>query len=123
MLAFCDVGLVHTRVQRSCSGFDHFATRAFLPFAVLATDMEAHADLVRDFSSHAACLGPDLAAWDPEQRLLAMQMLVHCADIGNPVKPPALSMNWAARITSEFLLQVPPPRQAHVLATAFMGRS
>lgn len=37
--------------------------------------------------------------------VLAMQLAVHCADLGNPAKPVAASMNWAARITSEFLLQ------------------
>ena len=30
---------------------------------------------------------------------------VHCSDIGNPGKPKDLSMNFAARITCEFLAQ------------------
>ena len=30
---------------------------------------------------------------------------VHCADIGNPAKPMALSLTFAARITCEFLAQ------------------
>lgn len=79
------------------------------PYAVLATDMEAHTEMVRDLGELGNALGADLcsnmAEWRPEQRLLAMQMAVHCADIGNPAKPVATSMNWAARITSEFLLQ------------------
>lgn len=76
---------------------------------MLATDMEAHTEMVRDLGELGLAMGADLcsnmAEWRPEQRLLAMQMAVHCADIGNPAKPVATSMNWAARITSEFLLQ------------------
>ena len=75
--------------------------------------MVAHAEMVRDLGELSAQLGGNLREWRPEQRLLAMQMAVHCADIGNPAKPVQTSMNWAARITSEFLLQachdpVPP---------------
>ena len=34
---------------------------------------------------------------------------MHCSDIGNPGKPKDLSMNFAARITCEFLAQGAPP--------------
>lgn len=37
--------------------------------------MEAHAELVRDLGAAAARLGPDLATWPVEPRLLAMQVL------------------------------------------------
>ena len=50
--------------------------------AVLATDMEAHAELVRDLGSTADQLGPRLAAWPAESRLLAMQVSPPCLPFG-----------------------------------------
>lgn len=72
---------------------------------VLATDMASHADLVTDFSANVALLGDDLRMWPPEKRLLALSFAVHCADLGNPGKRLALSLNWSARISKEFFAQ------------------
>lgn len=62
---------------------------------VLATDMAFHRDLLKDFGANMALWGKDLGNWTPDARGKMLQMLLHTADISNPVKPLGLSVKWA----------------------------
>jgi hypothetical protein len=52
-------------------------------------------------------LGPELQSWPEEKKQRALQMIVHCCDIGNPAKPLEYSLQWTNRIMAENFAQVP----------------
>ncbi|CAL8461903.1 g1434 [Coccomyxa elongata] len=72
---------------------------------VLATDMVGHAKLVKDTTANLRQLGPDLQKWPEEKKQRALQMIVHCCDIGNPAKPLKYSLQWTERIMAENFAQ------------------
>jgi len=43
--------------------------------------------------------------YNSNNKLLFMELLVHMSDISNPLKPQELSLNWAYRCVSEFMIQ------------------
>ena len=51
-------------------------------------------------------LPANFADWPDNKRALALRMLVHTADIGNPAKPLNLSQKWTQRIVQESFQQV-----------------
>jgi hypothetical protein len=51
------------------------------------------------------CHGPDLRLWPLEQRVAALQMLLHCADISNPARPLAHCVIWGEKIAEELFGQ------------------
>ena len=67
--------------------------------------MKAGAD-AQELAASARLFGGDLGAWPAEKRAGLLQMLVHCADIGNPARALALSLRWTARIVEEQLAEV-----------------
>lgn len=71
-------------------------------------DAATHAarSIAQDFSASARLFGPDLGAWPAEKRATLLQMLVHCADIGNPARALPVSLKWTARIVEEQLAEV-----------------
>lgn len=81
---------------------------------ILATDMAVHADLVAEFTADVAVLGDDVSTWPQGKRTVALTMLVHCADLGNPGKPLHMSLNWSARVANEFFAQGDAERAANL---------
>lgn len=41
----------------------------------------------------------------PEDRTLLLCLLLHCADIGNPLRPAPIARKWAGRVLDEFFRQ------------------
>ncbi|KAK9908731.1 hypothetical protein WJX75_002027 [Coccomyxa subellipsoidea] len=72
---------------------------------ILATDMVGHAKLVKDTVANVRQLGPELQSWPEEKKQRALQMIVHCCDIGNPAKPLEYSLQWTNRIMAENFAQ------------------
>ena len=62
--------------------------------------------MLQELAASARLFGGDLGAWPAEKRAGLLQMLVHCADIGNPARALALSLKWTARIVEEQLAEV-----------------
>lgn len=90
---------------------------------ILATDMANHSEVVDRFS--VAMRREDQSDWDswkPESRVLAMKMLVHCADLGNPCKPPAAAGMWARAVYDEFFRQGDSERVAGLPVTPLFDR-
>eukprot|EP00887_Chlorella_sp_A99_P006128 scaffold22.g6128.t1 len=54
---------------------DFCVFRATVINIVLATDMARHHDMVREFAEEVRLWGPDLGAWPPAKRTLALQVL------------------------------------------------
>ena len=91
----------HHRWQRTASSSDHLDS--------LRSEVSNAAGAC---AANVALLGEDLRGWPPEKRLLALSLAVHCADLGNPGKRLALSLNWSARISKEFFAQGDAERAA-----------
>eukprot|EP00891_Asterochloris_glomerata_P003139 jgi/Astpho2/3139/gw1.00051.251.1_t len=74
--------------------------------AILHTDMTHHFSTVAKVRPLALCTSPAARAFgSPEDRQFLLSLLLHCADISNPVKPPLLSRRWSERVMAEFFKQ------------------
>eukprot|EP00873_Tetraselmis_striata_P006345 jgi/Tetstr1/426609/TSEL_016886.t1 len=84
---------------------DYWFLRQALIKLVLSTDMAVHPRLLAEFENHIAMLGPDLSKWGHSDRMCALAMFVHCADIANPAKPGPFARAWTFRVMEEFYSQ------------------
>ena len=71
---------------------------------ILGTDMAKHLALCADFEKRIQDGVMDME--DDGQAILALQVVVHAADISNPAKPWPLYKEWTSRIVTEFFAQV-----------------
>eukprot|EP00602_Paraphysomonas_sp_CaronLab_P007081 CAMPEP_0185027564 /NCGR_PEP_ID=MMETSP1103-20130426/12820_1 /TAXON_ID=36769 /ORGANISM="Paraphysomonas bandaiensis, Strain Caron Lab Isolate" /LENGTH=966 /DNA_ID=CAMNT_0027561641 /DNA_START=399 /DNA_END=3296 /DNA_ORIENTATION=- len=80
-----------------------FAQKAFarktIISCILATDMALHVGLVEEM---AARTGREWIIDTPTEKLFYGKILLHCADLSNPVRPFYLSKEWASRVSEEF---------------------
>ena len=99
-----------TFVTHTCAAADldvdgYREVRCRIKDIVLMTDMSHHSRLVQYLDSLvAACpaaTGPELLAAfvKKEDRAVALQMIVHAADISNTCRPPGPCGLWAKRVT------------------------
>lgn len=86
-------------------GEDFRAVRRLVIRIILSTDMARHHDSVEDFTASLRLWGPDLRAWAPDKRVVALQLLVHAADISNPARPLRFSSQWGRKVHEEFFAQ------------------
>ncbi|KAL4444281.1 hypothetical protein ABPG75_012018 [Micractinium tetrahymenae] len=84
---------------------DFRAVRRLIIRIILSTDMAKHHDSVEDFTASLRLWGPDLRAWAPDKRVVALQLLVHAADISNPARPLRFSSQWGRKVHEEFFAQ------------------
>eukprot|EP01137_Pigoraptor_chileana_P014748 Opistho-2@69780 len=87
---------------------------------VLATDPAQHFDYLSKFKTK---LSADSFDYNSESdRLTFMQIAIKCADISNPAKVRALSVEWTNRIMEEFFQQGEAERARNLPVSAFMDR-
>ncbi len=76
---------------------------------ILATDMARHAEYVAKLNAYSAPIGlareHNPAGIKVEDKKLAMQILMKCADTSNVIKPFDIAKKWAMLISEEFFLQ------------------
>ena len=126
------------------------AVRKLIVSAVLGTDMTHHFKKLAEFTATVAAEaevaqelyiseGGDSGGacnsklkLDDAQRLLAVTVCLHAADVSNPAKAPAVYKRWAYRVMDEFFLQVcsplamlymHPPHREHTYGLNPAGRS
>eukprot|EP01135_Chromosphaera_perkinsii_P011202 Nk52_evm29s2356 gene=Nk52_evmTU29s2356 len=87
---------------------------------VLATDMADHFDYVASLKTQNET-GFDLA--HAEQRILALEIAIKCADISNQSKPNNLAIQWTTNIMNEFFLQGDEERALMLPVSVFMDRN
>jgi hypothetical protein len=95
---------------------------------ILATDMARHFDIIKQVKARlgGGDGGGDAGELDPgsaSDRLLVQKLLIKSADIGNIMKPFAVSARWADRLLEEFFAQGDAERAAGVPVTPFMDRA
>jgi len=71
---------------------------------VMATDMAVHFDLIDETKKKAQDGGIDFE--DPKDQAFLGKILLHSADLSNPVRPFNMTREWARRISLEFNDQV-----------------
>lgn len=70
---------------------------------VIATDMSSHFATMQRFQAAVDTSSPDVCKWD--NRELALEVLLHAADLSNACKPWPLAKAWADCILEEFFAQ------------------
>lgn len=78
--------------------------------SILATDMSFHLNIVQDMISRVASTASDSGStpWEVTSmpdKLLYCKILVHAADLSNPVRIFTLAKEWAMKVSEEFNLQ------------------
>lgn len=91
------------RILQSLSAPIASDIRKIIIGCVLATDMSIHFDLIEETKKRAS------SGWNfnevKDQHILG-KILIHAADLSNPVRPFHMSKEWARRIATEFNNQV-----------------
>ena len=90
---------------------------------VLATDMARHHDVVGMYEKCVERSGSNLISWSERDRRLALQLTLHCADIGNQTKPFDQSSQWTSRVMEEFFSQGDLERKLNMPVSATCDRS
>lgn len=90
--------------------------RKFVISCVLATDMSVHFDLIEEIKRKP--LGWSFG--DIKDQLTLGKVLVHAADLSNPVRPFQTSVAWARRVSTEFNNQVAREEALNLPVLAFM---
>jgi hypothetical protein len=115
------------------------ALRKLIVAAILATDMSVHKDLLARVSARSAAAdagadggkpggaggAPESAGGfsrdSPDDRQLLVSFLLHCADLCNPLFPPAMSRRIADELAVEFSRQAELERAAGLPVTVMVA--
>ncbi|KAK9806640.1 hypothetical protein WJX73_003268 [Symbiochloris irregularis] len=87
---------------------DRVALRATITDLILGTDMKQHFHLhtlLQNVVQAGMDKPPQLSALTPAHRLVIMQCVLKCADLGHLALPLHLHLHWASRIQEEFFCQ------------------
>lgn len=79
------------------------AVRKMMVDIVLSTDMATHFDKIKMVKEMFEEKGSQIHKW--ESTLPFLELLVHGADISNPLKPMTIACEWSDRVLQEFFLQ------------------
>lgn len=85
---------------------------------VMATDMSVHFQLVEETKKIVS--GGDYNFTEVQDQLFLCKLLVHSADLSNPVRPFHITQAWARRISAEFNLQVAMEQELKMPVLNFM---
>jgi len=99
---------------------DWKATRNVIVSAILNTDMARHFNLVSNFLVMFEGKGRADCFTNDKMRNQIISMVVHCADISNPIKPWFICKRFADAIAKEFRAQVEFEKEANVPCTPHM---
>ena len=115
------------------SGLDrseYVVLRKSIVAAILATDMAQHKDLLarvsarvmrRESEAEHSGGGIGFSRSSPEDRRLLVAFLLHCADLHNPLLPPAMSRRIACELSREFSSQAELERAADLPVTVMLA--
>lgn len=84
---------------------------------VLSTDMKRHFDLVQRLHQD------DSAPGQPKSRILQLESVLHCADLGNPAKTRSLMLRWTHKVFEEFYAQGDRERSLGLPISLMMDRT
>ena len=85
---------------------------------VMATDMSVHFQLVDETKKIVS--GEDYNFTEVQDQMFLCRLLVHSADLSNPVRPFHITQAWARRISAEFNLQVAMEQELKMPVLNFM---
>ena len=85
---------------------------------VMATDMSVHFQLVDE--TKKIVVGGDYSFSEAQDQMFLCKLLVHSADLSNPVRPFHITQAWARRISAEFNLQVAMEQELNMPVLNFM---
>jgi len=88
---------------------------------ILATDMVVHFQLIDEAKKKIPQPGEtDLAFTEPADKILLCKVLLHSADLSNPVRKFNMTRSWAERIAEEFNNQIAKEEEQGLPVLAFM---
>lgn len=79
---------------------------------ILATDMANHFKNLKTFNDVVDSRGREISKWDSTS--VALEMVLHTADISNVTKAQRVALQWADRVLEEFFLQGDQERDLRV---------
>lgn len=106
-------------VFQSMTGHDAKESRKLMIACILATDMAMHFQLVVDLNKKLDSSDGWQVCTDIEQHFLA-KILLHAADLSNPVRPFHMAAAWAVLIAEEFNEQVKKEEELGLPVLNFM---
>eukprot|EP00002_Diphylleia_rotans_P022144 TRINITY_DN4337_c0_g1_i3.p1 TRINITY_DN4337_c0_g1~~TRINITY_DN4337_c0_g1_i3.p1 ORF type:complete len:1502 (-),score=336.03 TRINITY_DN4337_c0_g1_i3:3170-7675(-) len=86
--------------------------------SILATDMAQHFDITGKFKSALTSKGFSRESRDDRLHLCAI--ILHAADLSNPIRPPVISEKWARMLRDEFFAQTQKEKELQLPVTPFM---
>eukprot|EP00741_Cyanophora_paradoxa_P003254 tig00000691_g3162.t1 len=114
-LAFQILSRPETNIFCNLSDADFTEVRRIVVYAILATDMQKHFDIVKKFKARLAVTESqpvpegEKRRWlemdEKEDRRMLVEIILKCADISNVVKPFPIAKRWGDVLQEEFFHQ------------------
>ncbi|KAL7533616.1 hypothetical protein ACHAXR_005350 [Thalassiosira sp. AJA248-18] len=103
---------------------DREYVKHFIAESVLATDPARHSDIMKEEPSSVSPTSSSLVYFDqndPQHRLFIGKLILHAADISNPLHCSfEVASDWAIRVITEFSRQANKEKQLQLPVTDFM---
>jgi high affinity cGMP-specific 3',5'-cyclic phosphodiesterase 9 len=91
------------RMLDGVTSAQYYQFRSSVSKIILATDFARHSDYLARLQEFSARRAEDPAV--EMDSMLAMELMVKCADVSNVVKPVEVARRWTLRATDEFFVQ------------------
>lgn len=87
---------------------------------IMATDMAHHFKSLKNFNDVVDARGREISHWDSTS--VALEMVLHTADISNVTKAHEVALQWADRVLDEFFMQGDRERDLRVAISPLCDR-
>jgi hypothetical protein len=128
------IGKAENNIMVNLSDQQWREARKVILTIILGTDMSHHFEQIKHATLFLEVNGEETKGFckselntltcldDEKNRMLIMELVLHCSDISNPYKPFDICKNWASLIVIEFGLQGDKEKEAGVPISPMMDR-
>lgn len=107
-----------TEILTGLTDLEYRELRKIVVNCILSTDMLKHVEIVTKFTT----MVDQFTRENREHRALLLEIILKCADISNPTRPPRIAAYWSQMVQEEFFAQGDKEKEEGLPVSPFMDR-